>query len=44
MAVTDRVYVHLRPDDDYSLWRERFRAAQAEAAERRVLPLWPHGA
>lgn len=44
VAVTDRVYVHLRPDDDYSVWRERFRAAQTEAAERRVVPLWPHGA
>jgi len=44
VAVTDRVYVHLRPDDDYSVWRERFRAAQTEAAERRVVPLWRHGA
>ena len=44
VAVTDRVYVHLRPDDDYSMWRERFRAAQTDAAERRVVPLWPRGA
>ena len=44
VAVTDRVYVHLRPDDDYSVWRERFRVAQDEAAERRVVPLRPHGA
>ena len=43
VAVIDRVYVHLRPDDDHSLRRERFRVAQAEAAERRVVPLRPHG-
>ena len=42
--VSDRVYVRLRPDDDYSLWRERCRAAQTEAAERRVIPLRAHGA
>ena len=44
VAVTDQVYVHLRPDDDYSVWRERFRTAQAEAAERRVIPLRQPGA
>ncbi len=44
VAVTDRVYVHLRPDDDYSMWRERFRTAPTDAAERRVVPLWPRGA
>jgi integrase len=44
VAVTDRVHVHLRPDDDYPVWEDRFRAAQAESAERRVVRLGPHGA
>lgn len=25
VAVTDRVYVHLQPNDDYTQWRERYR-------------------
>jgi integrase len=37
VAVTDRVYVHLRPNDDYGIWREQFRAArEAETAKRGV--------
>jgi hypothetical protein len=32
VAVTDGVYVHLRADDDYTAWREQFRATRT--AER----------
>lgn len=28
VAVTDQVYVHLLPNDDYQTWRDRFRAAR----------------
>lgn len=44
VAVTDRVYVHLRPDDDYAHWRDQFQAAREAASERRVVPLRRHGA
>lgn len=39
VAVTDRVYVHLRPSDDYTAWREQFRAAREAERDRRVVPL-----
>jgi integrase len=34
VAVTDQVYVHLRPNDDYTPWREQFRAARQSDQER----------
>jgi integrase len=39
VAVTDRVYVHLRPDDDYTKWREQFRLAREAERDRRVVPI-----
>jgi integrase len=39
VAVTDRVYVHLRPSDDYTALREQVRAAREAERERRVIPL-----
>lgn len=39
VAVTDRVYVHLRANDDYSIWREQYRAAREAEAARCVVPL-----
>jgi integrase len=36
VAVTDRVYVHLRPNDDYARWRERYRTAREAEAESRL--------
>jgi integrase len=39
VAVTDRVYVHLRPNDDYGIWREQFRAAREVEAAKRVVPM-----
>jgi integrase len=39
VAVTDRVYVHLRPNDDYSMWREQYRAARSAESSQRVVPL-----
>jgi integrase len=38
VAVTDRVYVHLRPNDDYSMWREQYRAARAAESGQRTRP------
>jgi integrase len=42
VAVTDRVYVHLRPNEDYEVWREQFRAARDSEAARRVVPIRRH--
>jgi integrase len=39
VAVTDRIYVHLRPNDDYGIWREQYRAARE--AETRTTPPGP---
>jgi integrase len=39
VAVTDQVYVHLLPNDDYASWRDRFRAARQAETNPTVVPL-----
>jgi len=42
LAVTDRVYVHLRAEDDYGRWREQFRTAREAERDLGTEQLEPH--